>query len=722
MTDLLNAALAYAARGFLVFPCCPRSKIPATPHGFKDATRDERIIRMWWESVPDYNVAIAAGEDSGLYVLDVDLKVGRSLDEAIESLGFPLPETPTVRTGGGGVQFFFAFPPGLNLSITGGRLGLGIDTRGNGGYVVAPPSIHPSGPAYSWLEFEDSPLAPTPVELIRKLETQKTAALSLSGEKLTGGRHATLMTAAALMRSIGLVPTEILSALKAMVPRLDLRDGRVIADNELRDIADWCADKAQGMVNIEAVTHGEAIAASLSAGFSDAVREVSTADAVMVNPGDFPEHLLHVPGVVGKMCEYINATAMRRQPVLALAASLTAFGALIGRKVRTDFDARSNLYAIGICESSGGKNDARQAVKDLLTEAGADATIGPEELPSDAGVVSALVGQPALIFLLDEIGDLLKAVGSQRAAPHQVAVVSTLLKLYTSANSTFKGKAYADASKNPTVRQPHACVYGTTNPDTFWSAINSEAISNGFLGRALLFVVTDHRPIRQRPAPKIPPPLLVEVLRAWQLYGYGKGNLTAVNPVPAVIGKTPEAEAVFQALSDLEDKEFAALAGSPLRVLWGRVVQKADQLALIAACSRERDGAIIDRDIAQWAADLAVYTTRRMVWECCRYVSQNEHEAKVKKVLRIFESAGEAGLTKDAYTKSTWWLRDRREREEMLGTLVESRSLVLQTVKAKTRPRTVYRLAAYEAEGDTAIIANKFGRIGKEEGMGAASA
>jgi hypothetical protein len=261
---MLAAALAYAKKGWSVFPCAPRSKIPATLHGFKDATTDARQIKRWWRDNPEYNVAIATGPVSGLFVFDVDDKPGRSIDEALGELP-KLPEAPTVRTGGGGFQYFWAYPEGSDLSISAGKLGPGFDTRGKGGYVVASPSIHPNGQPYRWYEFEDAPLPATPDWMIARLAEHKATSVLSSAEKLTGGRHDTLMTAAALMRSSGFVPAEIYAAISKLCERLDLSDGRVIADKELQDIASWTAPKDMGMVNIQSVTEGAAIAAGMQA-------------------------------------------------------------------------------------------------------------------------------------------------------------------------------------------------------------------------------------------------------------------------------------------------------------------------------------------------------------------------------------------------------------------------------------------------------------------------
>src|SRR5215212_4795841 len=101
MTNLMEAALSYAAKGISVFPCKPRSKVPATAHGFKDATRDEGTIRGWWEENPRYNVAIRTGKESNLVVLDVD-KGGR---DTLEDLFFGWGTT-IVKTCGGYHSYF----------------------------------------------------------------------------------------------------------------------------------------------------------------------------------------------------------------------------------------------------------------------------------------------------------------------------------------------------------------------------------------------------------------------------------------------------------------------------------------------------------------------------------------------------------------------------------------------------------------------------------------
>lgn len=165
---MLDAALGYAGRGLFVFPlhgvradgactcgrhdCGSVGKHPRTPNGLKDATTDPGQIRDWWTRWPDANVGIRTGAESGIVVLDVDAKNGGldSLDALLYEHG-PLPRTPGTLTGGGGRHILFRHP-GHEVRNSASKLRPGLDIRGDGGYVVVPPSIHASGARYRWDE------------------------------------------------------------------------------------------------------------------------------------------------------------------------------------------------------------------------------------------------------------------------------------------------------------------------------------------------------------------------------------------------------------------------------------------------------------------------------------------------------------------------------------------------------------------------------------------
>lgn len=148
---LLEAAVGYARRGWKVHPLKPRSKNPNSQHGSLDATSDVELIRDWWERHPNDNIGLATGY--GFFVLDIDTKASGHL--WLESVD--LPPTISQRTGSGGTHFLFAGPPTVPNSSS--KIAPGVDIRGKGGYIVAPPSIHPNGDIYRWIDCDtDIPL------------------------------------------------------------------------------------------------------------------------------------------------------------------------------------------------------------------------------------------------------------------------------------------------------------------------------------------------------------------------------------------------------------------------------------------------------------------------------------------------------------------------------------------------------------------------------------
>ncbi len=147
--DLPAAALALAGAGCHVFPVRPGGKAPATAHGVLDATRDRGRIAGWWRRWPAANVGVACGP-SGLAVVDLDGP------EAVAGWMALLGRHPGTRRAvkvrtprEGGWHLWYAARPDRQLRNSASRLAVKVDTRGAGGYVIAPPSMRPDG-AYRW--------------------------------------------------------------------------------------------------------------------------------------------------------------------------------------------------------------------------------------------------------------------------------------------------------------------------------------------------------------------------------------------------------------------------------------------------------------------------------------------------------------------------------------------------------------------------------------------
>ena len=143
----LDAALSLASRGIPVFPCKPCAKEPLTAHGFKDATTDFEKIKRWWERTPDANLAIPTGAVSGLSVIDLDVDASKGKD-GLSAWGtlcnvHGTASTYAVRTPRGGKHLYFKHSCGFKSGTD--NLAKGIDTRGDGGYVLVPPSSTDKG-------------------------------------------------------------------------------------------------------------------------------------------------------------------------------------------------------------------------------------------------------------------------------------------------------------------------------------------------------------------------------------------------------------------------------------------------------------------------------------------------------------------------------------------------------------------------------------------------
>jgi|GEM_PF-1608589 len=172
---LLDAALAFAAQGVAVFPCKPGEKVPACAHGCKDATTDPEQIRAWWTRNPDFNVAIATGSASKMAVADLDVKDGANgLDSLLTLEPHPLP-TVCAWTPHDGCHRYHL----MNGEPVRNRANVvpGVDVRGEGGYVLAPPSVV-DGKPYRWhtgAALGELELAPVPEWMLEPKRQERQA-------------------------------------------------------------------------------------------------------------------------------------------------------------------------------------------------------------------------------------------------------------------------------------------------------------------------------------------------------------------------------------------------------------------------------------------------------------------------------------------------------------------------------------------------------------------
>lgn len=178
MNNLIQIAKKYRAAGFSIIPLVgKRPPIDWKVYQERHAT-DEELID-WFSRYE--SMGIVTGRISGITVIDIDAKSG-GLD-TLKTLGLPL--TWTVRTGGGGWHYYYAYDE--RISQTAGVY-QGIDVRNDGGYVVAPPSPHESGKKYEWTYKEDE-LVNCPVELFEIKKGKKDWSTFLTLGTYEGSRN-----------------------------------------------------------------------------------------------------------------------------------------------------------------------------------------------------------------------------------------------------------------------------------------------------------------------------------------------------------------------------------------------------------------------------------------------------------------------------------------------------------------------------------------------------
>ena len=232
-TDLLSAALQYAAEGIPVFPCEPRGKRPLgrlAPHGHKDATTDRATIESWWSTEPAANVGLPTG--GTFMVLDVDPRHGGedSFAELLTRWGWGTSTTWLARTQSGGEHYYFTTDPHVSSCAVG--IAPGLDVRDRGGYVVAAPSVGEAG-SYRWVyggPGSGVPLAAQPPWLVRgrllvKAPPQPTRNMSTARRRgdgrvtpqgyPEGRRDAGLFELASAWRARGVSFADALDAIKA---------------------------------------------------------------------------------------------------------------------------------------------------------------------------------------------------------------------------------------------------------------------------------------------------------------------------------------------------------------------------------------------------------------------------------------------------------------------------------------------------------------------------
>jgi hypothetical protein len=725
-----------------------KAKTPRVSNGFKGATTSERVVRiLFGERFPTSMVGAPTGEQMGAFVIDIDVHTDDNGDvvngyhtlAALEAKHGDLPRTAVAKTAGGGEHHYFRYVPGVRNR---GKLGDGIDVRGAGGYVIMPGSVLATGAEYTWLDWDEPGLPPVPdapdwlLELVLPPEDVREAtntdytyqagdnsayverAVSEELHELAhtsqGGRGeavnrsafslGTLVGAGVLSRTEaeaglfdaayanGVVAKDGEKEIRRKIKRgLDagIKQPRVIPERETDNwpVVDVTRLIENGKAKRAALVPTELYAEPEEAAeyHLDAVGDLES----MTTPG----------GLVEDLIDWITSSAEQPSRPLALAAVLPLVAALAGSRYSTGSrDTRPNIYTVALADSGFGKEHARSQIKRLLMESQGqfDEFSGPARIMSASALREVLEANPSINCQIDEFGGFIRDITDRKAGAHQKAISTDLRDYYSASSTFFEGAAYR-GSPPKRIYNPNLCVHGTSTPDQFWTALSSSSAEDGLLPRLVLFYVKGDKPPvvkPQRDVRLVPAELLLRMSRVAGIDVVQRrtGNLSGIvkktrgpgENKPKIVPWTPDALSMFAAIKHSIDEHEAKVAPEA-KPFVRRIAENAIKLAMIVAIGQDPERPVITESILEWAASLSWTCAADMIKEVTARLADNQREANYKLIERVIRDAGTAGISRGILARKVKGI-ESRQRDDILKDMVDAGMIKDETRETKGRP------------------------------------
>ena len=424
---------------------------------------------------------------------------------------------------------------------------------------------------------------------------------------------------------------------------------------------------------------------------SELPSRAATSGPTPVDPGPLPVELLRAPGFISLVMDECLATAPYPNPVMAFSGALALLAFLAGRKVRDRGDNRTNLYLLGLANSSAGKDWPRKLNTRILHEIGLADCLG-EQFASGEGIQDMLRLHPSSLFQTDEIDGILQSINKSRDARYE-NVMSTLLTLYSSANTVFPLRRKAGKKPAGVVDQPCLTILGTAIPKHYYEALSERMLTNGFFAR-MLILECGRRGDGQEPSIRDLPPAIVDAARWWNEFRPGVGNLKNWHPEPVVVPHTDEASrllVVARTEAEAEYRQAEERNDAVGTTVWGRVSEHTRKLALLYAISENHASPVIGEAAVNWATQVVLHQTRRMLFMAQSHVADNPFHANCLKFLRKLRE------TRDHTLPHSTLLRrmkmDARAFQEVAATLEQWGSIRIETKATAGRTGRSYVLS-----------------------------
>lgn len=364
-----------------------------------------------------------------------------------------------------------------------------------------------------------------------------------------------------------------------------------------------------------------------------------------------PPGLLTVPGTLGKMVDWFNATAKTPQPEFAVQAALALGSVAAGRIYCTDWANFSSLFFLGLAKSGTGKEHIKRCIDDVLDEAQLSELVGQGGYASGPAVISSLLQQPTHISVVDEMGLLLESNRASQNA-HGATAMATLMEVFGRADGTMRPKAYQtmfltdqqqqDLSSK-VVRRPALTFFGMSTPETFFGALADSSVQSGFLARFLPVISAADRVVC-RPKPMIRPPgAVVEWAHVLRIPPeLGELGPSLVNQAgeahdPIIVALTDEVMAAWDSLKAIEQAKANELDKIGMAALVHRWAEMALRVALIVTLSIDPRRRKIDPQAMTWACNYVQHYGSAFIDTVVKELGRSEFAQNVNTTLELLK-------------------------------------------------------------------------------------
>lgn len=531
---------------------------------------------------------------------------------------------------------------------------------------VLPPTIHPdTGKPYEWAgagDFKNLPELPTKVLALWQSLLATKAAMKPSPTPVAtpadqtipeGGRNNALYKLAGNMARAGCSPESIRAAL--LIENRD-RCQPPLPDHEVESIAKSAATNSYGAKEAAArASNADVIDAESLALAEKAVAEADETASVIETTAQ-PELI----GVMRDIAEWSARTARTVQPAFDLCTALAACSSVLARDFIGGDGSHTNVYSVAVGPSGCGKENTLRTVGKIIDAYAPDRRAGKPA--SDASVLTVMGRNPASVFILDELGEILQSVFDPKASSYQARIGTVLMDLYTKGGETYRGTEYAvQDSKKINGRErtdlfsPCPSIFGATTAVALFKNMSEDVIGTGFLPRLLYFRAPDAIPlpnfdIEYEPMPESLKGWLAAIKDRVEQHAQAikeRGDLIGVNdhqyqPIKMPYSATA-GQLVRKAQVDMVNRRNASVDELESTMLT-RIVENASRVALTLALADNPWA--VEIEVKHFEAALAIVTncTKAFLADIRSHMFGSKHSKietmAFKQIIKFFKEQG----------------------------------------------------------------------------------